>query len=183
MGKKVLIITGSPRPKGNSNTLAASFAGGASAAGNEIKVFEAPGANMDGCHGDASCEKRGCCGLKDDGVIMNEYMRWADVLVLVSPVYWKSFTSQIKRVIDRFYQFSFPKGNATLGVKEAYLLATAGSPDMAIFDSMLAEFGLVCQLLGFENKGTLLCPGLGGPDEIKGHEDYLEQAVRMGMNI
>ena len=36
MGKKVLIITGSPRQKGNTNALAAAFASGAVAAGNEV---------------------------------------------------------------------------------------------------------------------------------------------------
>lgn len=39
MGKKVLIITGSPRQKGNTNALAAAFASGAVAAGNEVEVL------------------------------------------------------------------------------------------------------------------------------------------------
>ena len=38
MGKKVLIITGSPRLKGNTNALVTAFASGAVAAGNcELK--------------------------------------------------------------------------------------------------------------------------------------------------
>ena len=39
MGKKVLIITGSPRQKGNTNALATAFASGAVAAGNEVQVL------------------------------------------------------------------------------------------------------------------------------------------------
>lgn len=117
MGKKVLIITGSPRQKGNTNALATAFASGAVAAGNEVEVFDAATANLHGCSGDKSCEQRGYCGQKDDGVQMNELMRQADVLVLVSPIYWSGFTSQIKRAIDRFYQFSFPKGRETLHIK------------------------------------------------------------------
>ena len=103
MGKKVLIITGSPRLKGNTNALATAFASGAVAAGNEVEVFDAATANLNGCHADKSCEQRGCCGQKDDGVRMNELMREADVLVLASPVYWSGFTSQIKTAIDRFH--------------------------------------------------------------------------------
>jgi multimeric flavodoxin WrbA len=95
MGKKVLIITGSPRLKGNTNALVTAFASGAVAAGNEVEVFDAATANLNGCHADKSCEQRGCCGQKDDGVRMNELMREADVLVLASPVYWSGFTSQI----------------------------------------------------------------------------------------
>ena len=51
MGKKVLIITGSPRQKGNTNALAAAFASGAVAAGNEVEVFDAATANLHGCSG------------------------------------------------------------------------------------------------------------------------------------
>lgn len=123
MGKKVLIITGSPRLKGNTNALVTAFASGAVAAGNEVEVFDAATANLNGCHADKSCEQRGCCGQKDDGVRMNELMREADVLVLASPVYWSGFTSQIKTAIDRFYQFSFPKGRETLHIKDLYLIA------------------------------------------------------------
>ena len=118
MGKKVLIITGSPRLKGNTNALVTAFASGAVAVGNEVEVFDAATANLNGCHADKSCEQRGCCGQKDDGVRMNELMREADVLVLASPVYWSGFTSQIKTAIDRFYQFSFPKGRETLHIKD-----------------------------------------------------------------
>ena len=45
MGKKVLIITGSPRLKGNTNALVTACASGAVAAGNEGEVFDAATAN------------------------------------------------------------------------------------------------------------------------------------------
>lgn len=136
MGKKVLIITGSPRLKGNTNALVTAFASGAVAAGNEVEVFDAATANLNGCHADKSCEQRGCCGQKDDGVRMNELMREADVLVLASPVYWSGFTSQIKTAIDRFYQFSFPKGRETLHIKDLYLIAASANPDSAMFNAL-----------------------------------------------
>ena len=169
MGKKVLIITGSPRLKGNTNALATAFASGAVAAGNEVEVFDAATANLNGCHADKSCEQRGCCGQKDDGVRMNELMREADVLVLASPVYWSGFTSQIKTAIDRFYQFSFPKGRETLHIKDLYLIVHA--------------YEQLCELLHFDKGGTLLCPGLAGADDLENHQEFLEKAVKMGMAI
>lgn len=183
MGKNILIITGSPRANGNSNTLAAAFAGGATAAGNTVEVLDACALNMDGCHGDASCHQRGCCGLKDDGVKLHEKMCWADVLVLVTPIYWKSFTSQIKKVVDRLYPFAAPKGRAQCTVKETYLIATANNPDPAVFGPIKEEFDLVNTLLQFECKGQLLCGGLGGPDAIDEHPEYVEAAVRLGVGI
>ncbi len=183
MAKNVLIVTGSPRPNGNSNKLAASFAGGAVASGNKVEILDACGLDMDGCHGDASCHQRGFCGLKDDGVLLHEKMAWADVLVLVSPVYWKSFTSQIKKVIDRLYPYAAPKGRELCTVKETYLIATANSPDPAVFGAMKETFNLVNTLLKFEPCGELLCNGLGGPDAVDEHPEYMEAAVKLGMSI
>ena len=183
MGKNILIITGSARKSGNSNTLAAAFAAAAAAAGNTIKTLDACALNMDGCHGDGSCHERGYCGLKDDGVKLHEMMCWAEVLVLVTPVYWKSFTSQLKRVIDRFYPYAAPKGRALCTVKETYLIATANSPDPAVFGPMKEQFELMNTLLKFECKGQLLANGLGGPEAIQEHQEIIEAAAKMGMGI
>lgn len=183
MGKKVLIITGSPRQKGNTNALATAFASGAVAAGNEVEVFDAATANLHGCSGDKSCEQRGYCGQKDDGVQMNELMRQADVLVLVSPIYWSGFTSQIKRAIDRFYQFSFPKGRETLHIKELYLIAASANPDSAMFNDVVHAYEQLCELLHFDKGGTLLCPGLAGEDDLEDHKEFLENAIKMGFTI
>ena len=183
MGKKILVITGSPRANGNSNALVSAFAGGAIAAGNEVEIFDAGHAKMDGCHGDQSCKERGYCGMKDDGVKMRELMTWADVLVLASPVYWKGFTAQMKLALDHFYQFAFPKGRESLKIKEAGLIATAMAPDQSVFDCMVGEYEHIIGLLGFENKFTLLCPGLDAMGEVAAHSDYIAAAVKLGMEI
>lgn len=183
MSKKILIITGSPRAKGNSNTIVSAFAGGAIAAGNEVEIFDASSAKMDGCHADASCAKRGYCGLKDDGVRMSELMRWADVLVLASPVYFKGFTAQIKLAIDHFFQFIFPAGKELMTVKEIGLIGTAKSEDPTMFDCMVGEYEYICAALGLESKFTLLCGSLAGPDDVKDHPEYIAAAVKYGMEI
>ena len=183
MGKNILMITGSPRANGNSNTLAAAFAGGATAAGNTVEVLDACSLQMDGCHGDASCHERGCCGLKDDGVKLHELMCSSDVLVLVTPIYWKSFSSQIKKVVDRLYPFAAPKPRALCTVKESCLIATAGNPDPAVFGPIKEEFELVNTLLKFECKGMVLAPGLGGPDAVDEHPEYIKEAARLGMRV
>ncbi len=183
MGKKVLIITGSPRQKGNTNSLVTAFASGAAAAGNEVQIFDAATANLNGCYADKNCEKNGCCGQQDDGVRMNELMRQADVLVLASPVYWSGFTAQLKTAIDRFYQFSFPKGRETLHIKDLYLIAASANPDPAMFDDMVHAYEQLCELLHFDKGGTLLCPGLAGENDLENHKEFIEKAVKMGLTI
>lgn len=183
MGKKILIITGSPRKQGNTNTLVTAFAGGAMAAGHEVEIFDAGSAKIEGCHADKSCEKRGYCGMKDDGARVSELMRWADVMVLASPVYWNAFPAQMKLVIDHFYQFSFPKGKELLTVKEAGLIAVAAHPEESACDGVVSQFDYVTKALGFDCKFKLLCPGLAGLDDVKEHADYIAAAVKCGMEI
>ena len=183
MGKKILVITGSPRAEGNSNTLVSAFASGAIAAGHEVEIFDAGHAKMDGCHADKSCEKRGRCGMKDDGQKMGDLMMWADALVLASPLYWKGFTSQIKIAIDHFYPFSFPKGKETIHIKETGLIATAMMPDESAFDCMVGEYEHINAVLGWESSFKLLCPGLDGAEDVSRHPEYISLAVKYGMEM
>lgn len=183
MSKKVLIITGSPRPTGNTNTLANAFAAGALAAGHEVKFFQVSEHNIAPCHGDCSCFERGYCYLKDDGIKLHELMSWAEILVLSSPVYWKGFTGQLKTVIDRFHPYCSPKARANCTIKETYLISAAMMPSMDAFTAIKEEFNHINQVLHFKNAGELLFPGLNEPTDIQAHPYYIEKAVKMGMNI
>ena len=178
MGKKVLIITGSPRLKGNTNALATAFASGAVAAGNEVEVFDAATANLNGCHADKSCEQRGCCGQKDDGVRMNELMREADVLVLASPVYWSGFTSQIKTAIDRFYA-----SNAQIQTpKKAALLLTSGDAEWDVTAGAIGTYKGICGYLGWSDAGIIAAGGCGVLEEIK-QTEFPQKAYLLGKNF
>ncbi len=183
MSKKVMVITGSPRKEGNTNSLAEAFVAGALAAGHEVEVFDAYKAEMDGCHGDGSCFERGRCGLKDDGQKMFDLMCWADTMVLVSPVYWGGFTSYIKKAIDRFYPFFGEKARANCTVKETVLISAANMPDESAFDCIRKEFDQINAVLGFSKKAELLAPGLGGPDEAGKDEALLVKAAMMGSKL
>ncbi len=181
--KKILVIKGSPREKGNTNTLCQAFVAGAMQAGHKVEIFDAATCNMSGCHGDQSCFERGRCGIQDDGVEMNRLMRWADILVLCSPVYWNGFTSQIKTVIDRFYQFSAPKGRKTCTVKEAFLISAAASNTDQAFDGIRAEFTHICNILHFTPIGEITIPGLEGVGAVMEHTSEIYSAIKTGYLI
>ena len=51
MGKKIIILNGSPRPKGNTAALTAQFKSGAEAAGNEVQEFFLSKMKINGCLG------------------------------------------------------------------------------------------------------------------------------------
>lgn len=183
MGKKILIITGSPRADGNSNTLVGMFMGGAVAAGNEVEVIDAVKCKIYGCYSDYICQRDGECPIQDDMRKIHELMRWADVLVLVSPLYWGSFTSHIKRIIDRFTPYLNPKTRKLCTIREAYLISVAMTPDPEIFSCITAEYRNICKVLGFESRGMLLAPGLKQEGDVKTHPELLKQAVSMGFGV
>ncbi len=51
MGKKIVVLNGSPRKKGNTSALAAEFARGAEEAGNTVTEFFLDSMDIHGCKG------------------------------------------------------------------------------------------------------------------------------------
>lgn len=67
MSKKVLILSGSPRKGGNSDTLCDEFMKGASEAGHDVKKIRIADKNIGYCRGCYYCQKSGgSCAIKDD---------------------------------------------------------------------------------------------------------------------
>ena len=99
--KKVLILSGSPRKGGNSDTLCDEFMKGAIEAGNEVEKIFVAGKNIGYCKACYACKDTGVCVIKDDMAEVLQKMLDADVIVLSSPVYFYSISAQLKAVIDR----------------------------------------------------------------------------------
>lgn len=183
MSKRILVITGSARANGNSNKLAEAFIQGARTNGDIVEVLDACSLNLDGCHGEGNCVKTGFCGLKDDGTKLHSLLCRSDVLVLVTPIYWKSFSSQMKRVVDRLFPYASPKGRELSSVKESCLIATAKNPDPAVFGPIKEEFALLNKLLKLECRGMLLAGGLAEEGAVDEHPEYYKEAVRMAVKL
>lgn len=62
--KKVLILSGSPRKGGNSDTLCDEFMKGAIEAGNEVEKVFVAGKNIGYCKACYACKDTGVCAIK-----------------------------------------------------------------------------------------------------------------------
>lgn len=125
MHKKVLIISSSPRKGGNSETLAAAFAKGAQAAGNQAETVYLREKRYSFCKGCFACLKLGHCVIKDDAVEIAAKMHDADVLVFATPVYYYSVSGQLKTMLDR----ANPLFDTDYAFTKAYLLAAAAEDE------------------------------------------------------
>ncbi len=102
MGKKVLILSGSPRKGGNSDILCDEFMRGALEAGHTVEKINIGSKKIGYCRACYYCrEHDGECAVRDDMAEIIEKVKEADTLVLASPVYFYSIDAQMKAVIDR----------------------------------------------------------------------------------
>jgi len=129
MSKKVLILKGSPRKNGNSSVLADQVAFGAQKHGAEVESFRVHAMNIQPCDACDSClETNGVCVIGDDMQMLYPKIRHADTLVLASPIYWFTFSAQLKLCIDRWYAFQPIRKEAWSG-KNIGIVLTYGDSD------------------------------------------------------
>jgi multimeric flavodoxin WrbA len=130
MTKKILILNGSPRRRGNSAVLADQLAEGARSRGAEVESVYLHGLDIRACDGcDACHELEEGCIIRDDMQPLYPKLREADVIVIATPVYWFSVSAQTKLCIDRWYALETSKGSALKG-KQFALLLVYGDSDL-----------------------------------------------------
>ena len=103
MGKNIIILKGSPREGGNSNVLAEQAKAGAEAEGASVESFYLHGMDIRPCDGCDSCVETGVCVVKDDMQKLYPRLLSADAVILASPIYWFTYSAQLKLCIDRLY--------------------------------------------------------------------------------
>ena len=123
---KIVVLNGSPRPKGNTAALIAAFREGAESAGHQVSVLQVGTMNIGGCKGCEYCHTKGggTCIQKDDMAEVYPALAESDVLLLASPVYYHGLTGQLQSVVSRFYAVGAP------AAKKWALLLTSGSPNV-----------------------------------------------------
>ena len=132
MSKKVLIISASPRKKGNSDTLCDEFMRGALDAGHLVSKVRLSEQKIGYCTGCGVCNQTHQCILKDDMVSLLDKMLWADVIVLATPVYFYAMNGQMKTFIDR----CVPR-YTDIKNKDFYFIITAADTDKNIMEKVL----------------------------------------------
>lgn len=177
--KKVLILEGSPRPNGNSCILSDEFARGAQEAGCSVEKVMVARKKLSGCLGCNACYRNGgACVQKDDMEEIRAKMLEADVIVLASPIYFYSMTSQMKTLIDRTYAFF-----SELKGKTFYFVITCAATDASFTETMLASLrGFTCCVPEAKEGGVVLGINASDAGDIR-KTDAMKQAYEMGKSV
>lgn len=133
--KNILILSGSYRKGGNSDTLADEFAKGAVEAGHKVEKININDKHIEFCRGCGVCNNTHRCVLKDDMVEILEKMVKADVIVMATPVYFYTMNGQMKTLIDR----SVPRYEEISG-KEFYYIVAAADDSRANMQKTIESF-------------------------------------------
>lgn len=179
MGKKVLILSGSPRKGGNSDILCDEFMRGAQETGNKVEKIRIAEKKASPCSACYYCRDHGgVCAYRDDMADILQKMIDADVIVLASPVYFYSIGAQLKAVIDRTVARWLEVKN-----KEFYYIVTMADETHASADTALACFrGYADCVEGAVERGVIIGGGVYEPGEVE-HTPAMTQAYQMGKSV
>ena len=175
----ILVITGSPHKKGSSALLADNFISGATEAGHTIFRFDTMFHVTQPCLACNYCRRNaGKCMQEDDRDLIWDRLVNADMIVLVTPIYYFGMSAQLKKVIDRFYAINEKLRSHP---KKAVLLATCADDDTA-FDALRAHYKALCEYLHWTDEGQVLAELCATREQIEASA-YPEQAYTLGKHL
>lgn len=179
MSKKVLILSGSPRKKGNSDLLCDEFMRGAKESGNEVTKIFLRDKKIAPCNACYYCSNsNGICAIKDDMKEVLDAMQVAQVIVMASPVYFYSIDAQMKALIDRTLARWTNMPN-----KEFYIIMTSAEDTETVMNCTLECFkGFISCLDDGVLKGVIEAKGVSEKGEVL-KTKYMNEAYLMGKGI
>jgi multimeric flavodoxin WrbA len=183
--KHILILKGSPRPKGNSSLLADQVTAGAKESGATVEVFTLQDMDIAPCNACDACQVNAdqVCTIDDDMQQIYPGLRKADAIVLAGPVYWFTLCAQLKLCIDRWYAFETPKGSLLRGKQFALLLAYGDTdPYTSGGINAIRTFEDMCRYLKAPVAGILYATAMN-PGDVKKQPDLLERAFNLGKKL
>jgi multimeric flavodoxin WrbA len=184
MTKQILILKGSPRERGNSAVLADKAAAGARSAGAQVESIYLHSLDIRPCDACDLCKAPGSgCVIEDDMQPLYPKLAGADAIVLASPIYWFTFSAQLKLCMDRCYAFQSSDWQE-LKNKPFGIILTYGDTDLYTSGGINAihTFESMARFLHGELVG-IVHASLDEADEAAKQPALLEQAYRLGQQL
>lgn len=179
MTKNILILKGSPRERGNSAVLADRAAEGARLAGAQVESIYLHGLDIRPCDACDLCSD-GKCVIEDDMQPLYPKLAAADAILLASPVYWFTYSAQLKLCIDRCYGFQGDKWRP-MAHKKFGIILTYGDTDLYNSGGINAIHTLetMCRFLKSEIVG-IVHGSVMDPGDAEKQPVLLQQAYDLG---
>ena len=174
---KIVVINSSPHSEEQSTSryLAKKFIDGATSAGHEIFVFDAANEKTNPCRGCDQCGMDGAC-IFDDAIetkLMPQMLK-ADLLVLVTPLYYFGMSAQLKTVVDRFYSRT-----TRLSGKKSMIIATAWNSADWTMEALQTHYETLVRYMSWQDVGQVWATGCGNRSMVE-RSEFGDMAFKIG---
>lgn len=150
--KKILVLSGSPKKKGNTMGIVNELKGQIGELDKfDWEVIHIYDHNIHGCIGCKACIIKDdyACPFKDDVIPLLERLQLADGIIFTSPVYSRAVTGQLKNFIDRTnYALHRPK---LVGIPTVVITTT----DIGMAKSVAKYLSVIASSMGVRVDGIL----------------------------
>ena len=138
---KVLMINGSPHPKGCTYTALNEIAQELSRQGIESEILQIGKEAIHGCTACGQCRKLGKCVFDDAVNRFAQKLAEADGLIFGTPVYYAGISGQLKSFLDRLF---FSSGRKLAYKPAAAVVSARRGGCTATFDDVIKYFTINC---------------------------------------
>ncbi len=183
--RKVLILNGSPRKKGNTSFLVEELKNRVEEAGNEVEILFLNDYDINPCQGCFWCYKDYPLKCVQDDVMNTLYPKVidSDVLVFASPIYWFTYSAQLKLFVDRLVALHVEGGHVLNGRKFAsiFVYGDSSAEGSGVFAAIDSINHMISYFRG-ENLGVV--HGTGGDKlTVPNNTLILEELGKLGIKI
>ena len=174
---KIVVINSSPHSEAQSTSryLSQRFVEGAKSAGHEVFIFDAANEETNPCKGCDVCGMDGDCIFKD--AIANKLMPKmleADLLVLVTPLYYFGMSAQLKIIVDRFYSRT-----TRLSGKKSMIMATAWNSADWTMEALKNHYETLVRYMNWQDVGQVWATGCGNRSMVE-RSEFGDMAYKIG---
>ncbi len=183
--KRVLVLLGSPRKKGNSSILAEQIIQGAESAGAKVETIFLHGMKIAPCQSCYTCQKRDSkgCAIDDDMQAIYQKLIENEAWVIASPVYWFNMSAQTKLFMDRCFALPAYKKDAFSGKRIAIAMSYGDTdPFTSGCVNALRCFQDAFRYVGAKIVGMVYGSALDS-GEIKSNVSLMQKAEELGKTL
>ena len=181
---RVVAVSGSARPNGNTRKLLDAVLEPLRASGHECDLIELAGKDVRGCTACGACGKRKdlrCHGRDDFGNGVIEKLLAADAVLLGSPTYFADVSAEMKALIDRAGYVARANGNVLARKPGAAVVAVRRGGAIHAFDTM-NHFFLIGEMIVVGSSYWNI--GIGREKgEVEGDAEGMGTMRRLGENM
>lgn len=182
----VLIISSTPRARGNSAILAQKVAEGVRAVGGTVTLVNVARMNIAPCDACDACQdtREAPCIVEDDMAAIYPLLLAADAIVFASPIYFFGPSAQLKCLLDRTYALGGGNDWTALAGKRVGLVFTYGDSDQ-LKSGVFHAYGMfrdACEFLGMALVDCVHA-ACGTEGEVLQNVHALARAERLGRSL